>query len=282
MPSSELLKQLLDTRKKPSLLLGSVERYLLGRQNPRDTTVLHPSEIVRADWCLRASWYLLRGATRPATPPGLRLSSVFAEGHAIHDKWQGWLTGMDALIGVWLCESCEELWWGHRSDLHMDHRCRVSYQEVPVFDNVWIEGRADGWLDHTRLSDMSEDHLLEIKSVGTGTVRAYGGRLSPGGLEKTFSFISSPFPGHVRQVMLYLWLLHLMHANGKLDRQPPMKALVLYECKADQAVKEFSLDYDPEWLEGTLNKYQTFDPSTVIPPPCSSGKPHCPQCKGFA
>jgi hypothetical protein len=275
VPSSELLKQYLETSKKDTILLGKVSRYLLSQINDRDTTVLHPSEIVRSDWCLRASWFLLNGREKPLEPISLRLASIFAEGHAIHDKWQGWLTGMDVLIGVWYCRQHDDLWWGKRSEAH-EHCWSVKYQEVPVFGKEYIEGSGDGWLD------LPQGHFfLEIKSIGTGTVRANGGRIDPGGLEKTFSGINAPYTPHVRQVMFYLWLLWLMYREGELPQKPPTKALILYECKSDQAVKEFVVDYDEDWLEPVFDKLEQFDPDTRIPPPCSSGKPECKQCKGY-
>ena len=257
------------------MLLGKVERHLLRQTSNRDYTVLHPSDICRSDWCLRASWFLLNGHSKPLDPANLRLSSIFAEGHAIHAKWQGWLEEMDVLVGVWVCDTHSDRWWGRRSDDHCDCEA-VRYCEVPVFGHEYIQGHADGWLE---LDDAS--YLLEIKSIGTGTVRANKGRIDSGGLEKTFQGINAPYTPHVRQAMLYLWLLNLMYREQELEQRPPQKVLFLYECKADQAAKEFVVDYDLAWLEPVMEKLEKFDPDSKIPPPCSSGEVSCKQCKDF-
>ena len=56
------LKKFLDAKKTATRLMGDVERYLLRRPlDPRRTDVLHPSEIIKPDWCHRYSAYLLMG-----------------------------------------------------------------------------------------------------------------------------------------------------------------------------------------------------------------------------
>lgn len=274
-PANPLLKQFLDTSKKPTVVLGKVERHLLRQQSERDYSYLHPSDIVNPKWCVREAWFLLNGREKITDPLSLRLASIFAEGHTIHDKWQGWFTEMDVLIGAWECQVHKDKWWGKRSHAHQD--CAVKYLEVPVFDSPGlIQGRGDGWLDLD-----TGQYFLEIKSIGTGTIRVAGGKIDPGGLEKTFSFINAPFRTHVRQVMFYLWLLHCMFEEGLLHQAPPEKALLLYECKADQAVKEFVVDYDLEWLEPVFDRLNSFDPESRIPPPCSTDNAECPACKGY-
>ena len=88
------LHKFLDAKKTPTRLIGDIERHLLARPaGDRDYTVLHPSEIIKKDWCKRASYFLLSGHKRIAEKPNLRLQSIFDEGHAIHDKWQTWFQG---------------------------------------------------------------------------------------------------------------------------------------------------------------------------------------------
>ena len=50
------LKKFLDAKKSDYRLLGDVERYILKKpRGNRGTTVLHPSEFIKADWCHRYS-----------------------------------------------------------------------------------------------------------------------------------------------------------------------------------------------------------------------------------
>jgi len=42
--------------------------------------------MVKKDWCLRASYFALTGATVKKEVPNLRLQSIFDEGHFIHYK----------------------------------------------------------------------------------------------------------------------------------------------------------------------------------------------------
>lgn len=82
------LQKYLDTKKVPTRLIGEVERHLLKKpREDRSTTVLHPSEIIKPDWCHRYSYYLLTGGEPKTEKPSLRLQNIFDEGHAIHAKW---------------------------------------------------------------------------------------------------------------------------------------------------------------------------------------------------
>jgi hypothetical protein len=58
--SNEELKRFLDAKTR-TRLLGDIERYLQKRpKGDRSTTVLHPSEMIKKDFCLRGSYFLLR------------------------------------------------------------------------------------------------------------------------------------------------------------------------------------------------------------------------------
>lgn len=160
------LEEFLKTRKRPTVLLGPLERALMLQQRSSDrrTDVLHPSEITKADWCIRQSWFLLRGAEKPAERLGLRMRSIFAEGHAIHAKWQSWLEDAGFLLGEWECPACADAWWGTP-----EGGCGCgghTYKEVPVVDDdLHVLGHADGWV---RVPDQP-DALLEIKGLALDT-----------------------------------------------------------------------------------------------------------------
>ena len=118
------LKDYLATRKSKSKVISRVDRYLQTRtpDTSRRTDVLHPSEIIGKDWCLRASYHLLRGAEPKRVSHPLRTENVFRTGHDIHDKWQGWAADAGLLWGTYRCRICdtteESLGWP-------DHHCRV-------------------------------------------------------------------------------------------------------------------------------------------------------------
>ena len=80
MVQSTALKNYLDATKRDYRLLGDVERHILTQPRPvRRTDVLHPSEIIKSDWCHRYSWYLLNGGEPKADKPNLRLQNIFDE-----------------------------------------------------------------------------------------------------------------------------------------------------------------------------------------------------------
>jgi hypothetical protein len=245
------LRKYLDTKKKPSKVLGPVERMLLARpQEDRPTDVLHPSEIVKNSWCPREGWFLLKGDTKLEDKPSLTLSSVFAEGHAIHKKWQGWLREANLLIE----------------------------DEVPIsYAGFRIVGNADGLLGFPNVDEMTELALLEIKSIGLGTLRVNGFDIQ-GGLGYSFRLISKPFPTHVRQAMLYAWCLN------KIMPMPIAYLVFIYECKEDQSAKEFVVQYDEEYLQGLFPKLLMLFPNEdgvlVDEPPACINDEKCP-CRSY-
>lgn len=271
------LKAFLDAKKKPTYLLGPVERHLLSRTTPstRRTDVLHPSEMC-SDWCIRASWFLLNGAEKHTEVIPLRLANIFAEGHAIHAKWQAWLAEMDVLRGGWYCRTDDVRWWGLRSDHKPSSLCQVEYDEVPIIDEQYrISGQADGWL--TGLN--GPEAILEIKSIGTGTLRTGGVPIDKGGLAASFRSLNRPLTNHVRQATIYLWVLKRMYEQGKISDLPPNQLLFLYECKEDQSAREYKVQYNEEYIETVLEKLAILDPDSAQPPACTGEKQSGGRCK---
>lgn len=236
-----------------SVLLGDIERHVMREslKSDRDMSFLHPSDMAKTDFCHRRGFYTVTGTEVSDTKanPSFQLQNVFAEGHAIHAKWQGWLQRMGVLVGRWECRSCELSFFG------TTHNCdscggSVVYREVPLeSEDRMIRGHADGAV---RCSD-GKTRLIEIKSVGMGTLRMEApklwdqydmGTLTLDGLWKG---VSRPFPSHVRQGMMYL---HLVRNNP--DLADVDEIVFLYEWKATQAVKEFVLRYDPSLVEERL------------------------------
>lgn len=227
-----ILKAFVDVAKKNTRVLGSVERHIISKPKDRSrrTDVLHPSDMVSDDWCHRASYYHLKGKTPVAThATTLHKASIFEEGHGIHAKWQRWFRDMGTLYGKWYCIECEEYFWGG-SDCHEGP---LEYKEVPLFyEPLRIHGHADGWL-----VNLGEPLMLEVKSIGVGTIRWE----SPGlliennnDIDKAFNAIKEPFTKHINQVQIYMKLAELLNYDNY-----PKEAVIIYENKANQKVKEF-------------------------------------------
>lgn len=203
----------------PHRILGPVEKLVieknLEKDAERDTKHLHPSEICKRDWCPRSSWYKINDYPTAPESYTLQRLNVFEEGHLIHKKWQDWMTEAGIL----------------------------EQAEVPVYDEEHrILGHADGIIN-----DKHGRAVLEIKSIGAGTVRFEDYEKFIPYSKKEISFddlwknINYPFDSHVRQTQLY------MHCLGIHD------AVILYEWKATQAVKEFSIKYEPRWVQDVLS-----------------------------
>lgn len=196
----------------PYRLLGPVERFLLEdnstKSAKRDKMHLHPSEICKKDWCPRSSYYRISGYPEPDEKIGFQKLLVFAEGHNIHEKWQTWL--LDA--GV------------------------LKQAEVPIYNEEhMIMGHADGVIE-----DKKGTAVLEIKSVGVGTIRfedydlfgPYSRKEIT--IDELWKSVRHPFDSHIRQIQLYMYCLDIH------------EGVFLYEWKPTQEVKEFSIQFQPE------------------------------------
>lgn len=184
-------------------------------------------------------------------PPGLRLQSIFDEGHAIHHKWQNWLREGGWLYGKWRCEFCGGTWWdtSPRMCPDCDSEHFIHYAEVTLFDDpLMIGGHADGWI-----KGLGKDALIEIKSIGAGTIRMEQPNLMRDkDLNGAWRDIRRPFPTHLRQGNLYLELVRRMHEAGHID-SAPNEIVFIYELKADQSYKEFVVKADPGIVKDMLD-----------------------------
>jgi CRISPR/Cas system-associated exonuclease Cas4 (RecB family) len=214
----------------------------------RDTAHLHPSEIAKKDWCPRSSWYTIKGYEKEDEKFAFQRLNVFAEGHAIHAKWQGWLRDAGVLHGTWQCKSdiCSHKWVGLSPQ-----KCPSCgtpgpiYREVPVTNEQFhILGHADGIVNNGK----EEPFLIEIKSVGAGTIRFENYDIfkeSEGNPDEMWKRIRQPFQSHVRQAMLYMYCtgIHTM--------------VFIYEWKATQEVKEFVVQFQQELVDPILSACET-------------------------
>ena len=275
------LKKFLDSKRVETRLVGPIERHWLTKpvRNDRRWDVLHPSDLVKTDFCKRAAYFvLLRG--KQEERPSLRLQSIFDEGHFIHRKWQNWIRDGGWLYGRWHCQQCGERFFA--TSPTACEKCgsvdSVEYNEVPLEDPYYmIEGHSDGWV-----KGLGEDFLIEIKSIGPGTIRMEDPMLlSYNDLAGAWKELRRPFSTHVRQGQLYLEIARRMYERGEIPSYP-REIVFLYELKMDQSYKEFVMPADPSYVEICLAEaaeiVEAFR-SGGEPPSCSRnpevGCKHC-------
>jgi len=274
------LKKFLDAKAKPSRLLGDIERHLQKRPvGDRSTTVLHPSEIIKKDFCRRGSYFLLSGHTKIAEKPALRLQSIFDEGHAIHAKWQRWFQEMGVLHGKFYCSVCEHSTWGTSPEACESCGApwtKLTYDEVTLHDDALrIKGHTDGWI-----KGIGDDTLIEIKSVGPGTIRSESPGLfmdADGDFMKAWSNVRRPFSTHIMQGQMYLELMKRMG-------HPVNEIVFLYELKADQSYKEFSIKADFELVRHIFDMCEKVVESVDagVAPECNNNPGGaCKQCDPY-
>lgn len=237
----EFKKSLTAKGKVLPLVQEHLVRSKLEANKSRDSLHLHPSEISKKDWCPRSSWYTIKGYEGAPEKLGFQRLNVFAEGHAIHAKWQNWLYEIGVLYGRWSCSACQHEWSDQspKSCPSCGSSIRPIYKEVPIQNERYrILGHSDG---HVRTE--KEEFLIEIKSVGAGTVRFDNYELfkeCDGNLEEMWRKIRQPFQSHVRQAMLYMYCTGIH------------KMVFIYEWKPTQDVKEFVVEFQQEFVDPIL------------------------------
>jgi hypothetical protein len=271
------LKKFLDAKKSNRRLVGDVERHLLSKPpGDRRTDVLHPSEIIRRDWCKRASYFLLQGYPKIQNKPNLRLQSIFDEGHAIHAKWQNWFQEMGVLHGKFKCLACNKLTWGTSPDIcEICQSKNLVYDEVTLVDDALrIAGHTDGWI-----KGIGNDCLIEIKSIGPGTIRSENPELFANSQDfmQAWKNVRRPFNSHLLQGQMYLELMKRMGHDVT-------EIVFLYELKADQDYKEFAIKADYELVrhvfDGAKRVVDAVEKGQALR--CSNNLGGtCAQCEGY-
>jgi hypothetical protein len=247
IPSKDL-KAFLNSSKRETRLMGALERHVLSQPfDDRDQSYIHPSDIIKSEWCAIAQYYAIKGnyvETRDKTT--LRLASIFAEGHTIHAKWQNWFKDMGVLYGKWSDSTGSS--WAVSKDVHKS----VDYAEVPLrSDKYMMRGHADGWI-----KGLGDDCLIEIKSIGTGTIRMEMPAMLAqynNDIDVVWKNIRTPLRSHQLQGQVYLHLCHLMVEEGLMETAPD-EIVFIYELKANQEYKEFVVKYNAEYTAEIFDK----------------------------
>lgn len=298
---SKKLKDYLDTHKVESLVVGPVERLLLANEvasggwSGRRWDVIHPSELAKPDWCARAAYYRIVKGPLPPDATFLQREIIFEEGHEYHRKWQNWIWDLGKLRGRFLCVVCRHRWTAtspNKCPSCGAPRCNgaLVYKEVAVDgeDRWLISGRSDGDIDlnHTDGDPNSDDPLLEIKSIGEGTVRMEAPKLLTrhthevevkGKAKKILDMrglwrdIRRPFPSHLIQGGIYAAVL------GR------PKMLYVYEFKPTGATKEFLVTHNPDHVAHLLDACLDVKHAVQAkqPPSCRAGKKGCANCRAY-
>jgi len=282
--ASKDLKAFLTANKRETRLMGAVERHVLSRPfDDRDMSYIHPSDIIKDDWCALAQYHAIKGNyVETRDKPTARLASIFAEGHIIHAKWQNWFKEMGVLYGKWYDAKTDDYTWATSKDLVGYSRKDIEYKEVPLrSDKHMIRGHADGWI-----KGLGDDCLIEIKSIGSGGLRMEAPALmaqSEDNVEKAWKNIKTPFRSHQLQGQVYLHLCHLMVEEDLLP-EAPKEIVFIYELKANQEYKEFVVTYNPEFTAEIFDKALdvAWAAENSRPPVCSiDPNKGCKRCAPF-
>jgi len=275
MIKSSSLKAYLEAGKRETRLMGAIERHMLLQPfDSRSQDVLHPSDLIKPDWCALAAFHALNGNyVETRERPNLRTQSIFDTGHGVHAKWQKYLADMGVLYGVWGVKDN----WALSNSLEAEG---LEYLEVPLSSPKHkIYGHSDGWV-----KGLGEDFLIEIKSIGPGTIRMEApALLIDSDLDSAWKNIRNPFTSHLNQAQMYLHLANLMAEEGKFD-SAPKELVFIYELKATQDYKEFVIQYTPEFVTHFFDKAAdvVWAVENDRPPVCSiNSTSGCKRCAPF-
>lgn len=279
------LARFADAGKVETRLLKPIQQNLLLAQgSDRKTGVIHASELSSNDFCMRAQYFWLT-LGEEYVPPAFNLQNIFDYGHDVHTKWQNRAWNIGVLAGRFECLACDHVWYAvspEKCEQCSRPRKALRYCEVDLaLTSHMLYGHSDGWL-----IDKQGEALLEIKSIGEGTVRMEEyGLLKKHQYEDAegkqridykslWSDIRRPFPAHIRQGNVYL---HIVRAMGiDIDTM-----VFLYESKMTQGTKEFTVKYSEEVVAPLLDK--CLDLKYAIksskPPKCNHGG--CKKCAPF-
>lgn len=285
MKLSSALAERAKARATPGVLLPAIKEHMLSaytEDTERRWDIIHPSELShQKDFCPRAVY--LRIVDGPLDKKGADFDfvreGIFDEGHTIHAKWQQRLRDATPLFGNWRCSIC-----GVVERAVCEPRgvfCPLvvggsgwhiwEYKEITLDAEATalLVGHADGGAWTT---------LAEIKSVGEGTVRIEEPELykaANGDLKTLWRDITRPFKTHVNQVDIYLWICQEMG-------YPFTSAEFIYECKWNQQVKTFTVDYDERRSLRLVDQAKAIkyavdhreEPECRFPGTCANCKPY--------
>jgi len=248
------LQRLRDTYRAKGVLLPEIQRHVMrtldgGRPDDHSLQMMHPSDLCKPDWCGRHDYYRMIGTPiekQSQANPSFRMSNIWAEGTAIHSKFQTWLWEMGVLWGDFECRNCGHRWGAlSPTECQFCQSPRLTYRELPMrHERYMVEGHADAAVHAPWFRG-----LVEIKSIGVNSWRFDAPRLwnryeageKP---EDIWMGINRPFNSHLRQGMFYLWMTWPRYEQ----------ILFIYESKFHQQTKEFLVDYNKTLIAPILEE----------------------------
>lgn len=222
-----------------------VREHMVGKamSNSRRYNIFHPSA-----WgsCLRKIAYQYYNDQEPFVVKrpidvDARIERVFDNGHSTHARWQNYLDCAGILRGAWKCTNpmCD-VSWGHAERLgvfspakgNQNFKCKcgcnkVSYEEPLIKSSTEynFEGHCDAIID-VRGTQFEQGNPSDVFVVDFKTIK-----------DDLFSELVEAKHEHVIQVNIYMWVLDLQ------------AAVVVYENKDNQALKEMFVPRDDELIE---------------------------------
>lgn len=291
---SSRLAERAKAKNTPGIVLPAVKTWMLSeyaRGEPdegRRWDIVHPSELSHQDrFCPRAVYLRITGGRLPAAKFDFIRENIFEEGNQIHAKWQERLRRSVDLWGDWKCLVCGTAardqtepdigqvghGWAGRCFSPAGHLWKYDEITLDAEDEAMLCGHADGGFGKT---------LVELKSVGEGTVRIEAPRLhrqhvrdGVTDLKGIWAGIQRPFRTHLNQGDIYLWIAR--HRGLPFDR-----ISYVYESKWNQQVKEFTVAYDEARSEALVSQAKAVrravlrgdEPACRFPGTCAECRPY--------
>ncbi|MET9119991.1 hypothetical protein [Streptomyces sp. NPDC004528] len=267
--------------------LGTIRSHIVEKNKADDSRrqdIIHPSEMVKTEWCPRATFLRITTGVHHKQSFGFQSLNIFDTGHESHRKWQNRAWDIGWLEGKFLCLNCRHKWWDKSpKNCPACQSTAMEYAEVPLSAEAshLIAGHSDGMLTPAH-------SLLEIKTVGEGTVRfeeperlaKYLVTLPDGtkivDLPAMWASIKTPFPSHIRQGQIYLWMARRL--GHDVDRMT-----FVYESKFNQDVRQFVVRYNPAIIDPLLEMALDIKERIAAgksAPECVDGDV-CKQCRPY-
>lgn len=266
------------------------------------SNIIYPSEMAKSDWCPKATYLRMTTGHAPSSHSSFTMENVFSEGNMIHNKWQGWLAQTGKMWGDWRCTRCSEyVKDSPRPDTVNFGPCvgleRVNFSLpmlIPAqFEHSWkykevtlrstslpVSGHADGALTGHNI-------LIELKSLGIGSLRFEAPQLLKShthnvngkniiDVDGIWRDFHRPLTSHLKQGNIYLWMASELGL-------PFDRISIVYEFKANQQVKEFTVPYSPGIIAPLLDTASDIKRQIEVgfPPDCIKGEEGCSQCRPY-
>jgi hypothetical protein len=254
------LAALVKNMHRAGLAVPALDEFLMldedGSEDRRDG-MFHPSDL-SYKFCPKA-WALYnfhpQGLAVKVAGIEPRLKRIFGNGHGVHDRVQGYFQKMGALWGKWRrvigYDATQDRPVYEYHEGFAPKSRGWEYMEVSLAHRAdRIKGHTDGLLWY--------DGSFNIKGLRRG--KKYGLEIKSIKDERYRYLQDEPQAHHREQVLIYEHCLddRREQLQGQyvddFDAEPLAGFIVVYECKNDQALKEFTVPYDKAEIDGLMEK----------------------------